>query len=139
MTNLNIELIYQILWKLLIFAGGVVATLIAEVNTGFVKEIFEERARKRTHKINVANKVLKICNEASVGNYCIPPRDVEHVFSVMTDLGGIDVDMGRLMVEVVSYWIILSKTKHQIRIEVDEKRIKLVTWANMIRAGKVRS
>lgn len=141
MTNPSADFIYQIFWKLLIFLGGVVATLIYELKTGFVKEIFEERTRKRTHKINVANKVLKICNEASVGNYCVPPRDVEHVFSIMTDLDGVDEDMGKSMNEIVSYWMILSATKHQIRTaaEVSERNIQLVTWGNAIRAGKVRN
>jgi hypothetical protein len=60
---------------------------------GFSKEFFDERARKKKHKLNVAQHVLQICNEGFTMHYIESPRDIEHVNSVINNLKGIDEDV----------------------------------------------
>jgi hypothetical protein len=115
---------------------------------GFSKEFFAERARKKRHKINVANEVHRLVNEASTGNFTVVPRDAEHTNAVMTDLDGVDEEMGKVITVFVARWYQIANmdtqglqriesTKHlmELRKEVEEKRVILIEWSTKVRAG----
>ena len=142
----TLETVIQTIQPYVIGAIGGAGSLFL---TGFVKELFEERARKAEHKRNVAIQVHKICNEASTGNFKRPARDDEHVNSVMTDLDGIDEEMGVVMNRLVASWRLntdpkkldfhypLESEKDHIERnrQIETDRNILVAWANKIRAG----
>lgn len=100
---------------------------------GFAKELFDERARKRKHKQNVVREVHILINEASTNRYSERPRSVEHVNSVLSDVDGIDKEIGVVMRKFVELW-------RKPKIEVDdivtvsdeiEKNEKILTaWVN---------
>ncbi len=121
--------------------GGMVTIFV----TGFFKEFFDERARITQHKRNVARHVLKICIEASTNNFKIAPREMEDIYSVLTDLEGIDKKMSVEMEKFVSSWglIIEHSKSHGAAFlkenldRVEKKRKILVAWANKIRAGNL--
>lgn len=115
---------------------------------GFAKEFFDERARRFKHKLHVSRHVLGICNEASTGNFRKPPRDMEHVNGTLTNLDGIDTEIGAVMNSFVNLWGRLveqseeleqnkDKSKFYIEMlnEIEKKRKILVIWANKIRVG----
>jgi hypothetical protein len=129
--------------------GGILGAL-GTIGTGFVKEFFDERARRAKHKRNVAREVHALCIEASTGNFRTPARDHEHVNSTMTDLDGVDRKMGVALNRFVTLWgLIIYETQKDKRNaskedyayfkglldEVQEKRKILVGWANKMRAG----
>lgn len=118
--------------------------------SGYVREYFDERARKAKHKRNVAREVHQLVNEANTGNFRIPARSQEHVNSVLTDLDGVDRHMGKTLNRFVALWGLLvpelQKDKAKERKEeydylmgmlheVEEKRKILAEWANRIRVG----
>lgn len=129
--------------------GGLFGFLGA-FSSGLIGEIFGERARQNRHKINVAREVHKLCIEASVSSFCDKPRDIEHVYSVLTDLDGIDEEKGEVLNKLVSLWQLIAfaqqRTKRVTKElrqdqdermkEIEEKRKILVNWANKIRVGK---
>jgi hypothetical protein len=129
----------------IIGTGGIVTLLWK----GFLKEFFDERKRIAKHKLNVARHVLKVCNEASTGNFKRPPRDIEHIHSVLTDVEGFNSDMEKTMTSFISLWqhvVHLSENRLKRAVnekdftktlrDVEKKRKILVGWANKIRAGK---
>jgi hypothetical protein len=126
---------------------GVLGTFV----TGFVKEFFDERRRISKHKLEVARQVLRICNEASTCNFKSPPRDIEHINSVLTDIEGIDSAQEKILTSFVSRWQIINinaqtgnnglnklKTEDFVTMinDNEESRKELVSWANTIRVGK---
>lgn len=127
---------------------GAIFGSIGTFLTGFAKEIFDERARKKKHKLDIARQVLKICNEASTNNFKQPPRSIEHVYSVLTDLEGINKKMSIEMEKFVSSWQIMTnpndipfsdKGKYfpDELNRAEEKRKTLIEWANKIRTGNL--
>lgn len=143
-----IEFIKTIIGQFPGFIFGVAATLFITAGTGFIKEFFDERARKRKHELEVARHVLGICNEASTGNFREPPREMEHINSTLTDLEGINEEMSVKMTEFVSSWRTFSRERSNGDLSPDnvkfakgeldraEKNRKiLITWANKIRVG----
>jgi hypothetical protein len=142
------EFITTILGQLPGFIFGVAATLLVAVGTGFIKEFFDERARKKKHKLEVARHVLRICNEASTGNFRHAPREMEDINSTLTDLEGVDKEMETIMNSFVNLWGRLVEAsgkagqgeagqRHFIEMsnDIEEKRKALITWANRIRVG----
>lgn len=135
--------------KLTPYIIGAILGIAGTFVTGFAKEFFDERARRFKHKLEVARHVLRVCNEASTGNFRKTPRDMEHVNSVLTNLDGIDAEMGVVMNSFVSLWGRLVEQsgmaeqdevgrRHYVEMlsEVEQKRKILVAWANRIRVGK---
>lgn len=123
---------------------GVVGVYLA----GFVKEFFDERARKAKHKRDIASQVIHICNEASTGNFKKTPRNIENIHNVLTDLEGIDNKMCESMDKFVSEWQIFAKGQNFRLVSndrdkfindglesIEEYRRELINWANTIRAG----
>src|ERR1035437_2175144 len=76
--------------------GGVI-TLFA---SGFLKEFFDERARRSRHKREVARHVFRICIEASTNSFIVEPRNMEDIYSSLTDLEGLDKKMAVNMNEL---------------------------------------
>ena len=142
MNPFLIDMLFTTLPPYIIGAAiGVLGTFV----TGFAKEFFYERARRKKHKLEIARQVLKICNEASTGNYLYLPRDMEHVNSVLTDLEGINKSMSVEMEEFISSWrsirpvgdVFMAAIFEQKQLDrADEKRKILIAWANKIRTGK---
>lgn len=145
-----IQLIFQwikALWPFAIGVFGFIGGIAVIFLTGFSKEFFDERNRRAKHKLNVAIEVHKICNEASSGNFKIAPRKSEHVNSVLTDLDGVDNEIGKIMNSFVSKWRIIVDRYNQTNQddtaaaihlvdmlnEIELKRKLLVDWANKIR------
>jgi hypothetical protein len=124
--------------------GGVI-TLFA---SGFLKEFFDERDRKAKHKRNVARHVLQICIEASTNSFIVKPREMEDIYSALTDLEGINKEMALNMDQFVSSWQFISRIQKLDSLRgdkklfkehfdrVEEKRKILVDWANKIRVGE---
>lgn len=142
------EVINTIIGQLPGFIFGVAATLLVAVGTGFIKEYFDERARKKKHKLEVARHVLRICNEASTNNFRKAPREMEDVNSTLTDLEGIDEEMSTKMAEMVSSWSTFSRERSKGDLSPDDvkfakdqldraenNRMILIAWANKIRNG----
>lgn len=146
---MNIQQIRQFLSSAQPYIIGAIGGIISLFASGFLKEFFDERKRKAKHKRDVARQVLKICNEASTGNFKCAPRDIEHINSVLTDVEGVDKKMVLTMTSLISLWgrIIEHSEKsnqsnasegHYVEMlrDVEEKRKVIITWANKIRAGR---
>lgn len=132
--------IFSVLTGALSFLGGIIFVFV----TGFSREFFDERARRAKHKLNVARHVLKVCTEASTGNFKTPPRDIEHIHSVLNDLDGVNKELGEDLNNLVNLWGRIvelssddknSKFVIEMLRKVEEKRKKLVDWANRTRSG----
>lgn len=132
---------------LMIFFGG----FGSAIGTGLVKERFDERARLKRHKLEVARHVLRICNEASMGNFKTKSKNLSMVYGTMNDLEGIEPDLGKILNRFVSLWDRIAEAS-AARIDGNEKEIKyylgmtdeievsrqtLVSWANNVRLGKI--
>lgn len=78
-----------------------VATKFAD---GYVKEHFDNRKRLAEHKRKIAEEVLIICNEASTSSFQTPPRNIEHIHKILTEVELIDRQMETAMNEFVSSW-----------------------------------
>lgn len=139
----SFEQIISTIITLVIGAGGGIGGIFV---TGFSREYFEERERKAKHKRNVARSVLKICNEASASTFKNPPRDNEHVISVLTDLEGIDRFIAEEMTSFINLWRRRSEIKNVISLEdnhfaielkndAENKRKHIIAWANKITSG----
>lgn len=141
--------IEQIFSKILPYIIGAIGGIVSLLASGFLKEYFDERTRIAKHKRNVTRQVLKICNEASTGNFRRSPRDIEHINSILTDLEGIDKKMEIIMNGFVNLWErIIEHSKKtgqeetgrkyyaEMLNDIEEKRKKLTFWANKIRVGK---
>jgi hypothetical protein len=127
---------------------GVVSTLVLLFGTGFIKEFFDERARIKKHLLSVAQDLLQICNQASTYNYKLFPRDRENVNSVLTNVEGIDNELGKVFNNFVNIWYLianLSQTRmgknetqdyREMLKKIDSQRSVLTTWANKFRNGK---
>lgn len=146
---MNLPQVDKILTTLLPYIIGAFFGVVGSFITGFSKEFFDERLRKAKHKRDVARQVLKICNEASTGNFRSAPRDVEYVNSVLTDLEGVDKNKSVEMEEFISSWQIFARERLRTPLNsgdvkfakeelgrADGKRKILVVWANKIRTGK---
>lgn len=131
----------------LVGAVGGIGTMFL---TGFTREFFNERERKHRHKIEVAREVHKLCIEASTHSFKKPAKSQERVMSVLTDLDGVDIRMGKELNRFVALWGLLvpelQKDKAKERKEeydylmgmlheIEEKRKILAEWANRIRVG----
>ncbi len=129
------------------YVVGAILGVVGLFASGFLKEFFGERARKAKHKRNVARHVLKICIEASTNNFLLPPREMEDIYSAITDLEGIDKKMGAAMEKFISSWYFIKEHQRSNSNHDDAKFLKenldrvererkvLVTWANKIRTG----
>lgn len=123
------------------YIAGAIIGVVGSFGSGFVREFFDERARKLKHRRNVARQVLKICNEASTGNFLARPRDQEHIESVLTDVGGIDRNITITMNSFIKLWERTSleaqnTTQYAETLrDIKEKRQQLIHWANKIRVG----
>ncbi len=128
--------------------GGILLGVIGSFGSGFVKEFFDERARKAQHKREVARHVLQICNEASTCSYRHSPRDVEKINSTLTNLEGFDHKACVTMEKFSSSWQCFARehskgkmTPEDVRFakeqldDAEEARKILVPWANKIRIG----
>jgi hypothetical protein len=148
-TKMNLSQITQVVGTLQPYIIGILGGVSSQIAGGYFKEHFAERERRLKHKINVANQVLKICNEASTGNFKHVPRDTEHVNSVLTDLEGIDQNMETVMNNFVNLWRKITEDSANSARSEDSKRDLiemnhnmekdrkiLVAWANKIRFRK---
>lgn len=134
----------------LVFIGGLASGFFGAFITGLVGEIFGERARQNRHKIDVAREVHKLCTEASTYHFQHLPRDMERIFSVVTDVDGINKDMGKVLNRFVTLWQLLAKRRpatreyshdensnyQEMSDEIEKKRKILVKWSSGIRRGK---
>jgi len=130
------------------YAVGAIGGVLTLFASGFLKEIFDERARQAEHKRNIARHVLKICIEASTNSFIVKPREMEDIYSALTDLEGIDKEMALNMDQFVSSWQFISRIQKLDSLRGDKKLFKehfdrvekkrkiLVAWANKIRVGK---
>jgi len=132
------------------FIAGIISALIIAMATGFIKEFFDERTRKKKHRLEVARQIIKICNEAETNFYGQPPRDIEHINSVTIDTLGIDKKVGTQMKEFIDMWIGVNsfikehppntvpnvEKRDRIVKEITIRKEILVDWANKIRIGK---
>lgn len=147
--RMNMPPVTQILSTLLPYAIGAVGGIVGAFASGFLKEFFDERARRSRHKRDVARQVLIICNEASTENFRRAARNIEYVNSVMTDLDGVNEKMGAHMNSFINLWgriLDASQKKNQQEVEqkyfiemlseIEDKRKLLIAWANKIRVGK---
>lgn len=139
----------HILQIILPYLTGVISGVILTIASGFSKEIFDERARKAKHKINVAREVHNIVVEARAGKYKIPPRDLEHIHSVIIDLGGIDETQEEMLAVFANYWSDYAKGKmvymdgvyplaplSDVKGELRARASSLIWWEREIRVGK---
>ena len=145
---IDILQITQILNKLFPYIIGAIGGIASLYASGYCKEYFDERARIAKHKREVARQVLQICNEASTSNFKLLPRDIEHVNSVLTNVEGINSNMEAIMNRFISLWQLIAqisqshlgkeetKDLREMLKEVEEKRKRLVDWANSIRIGR---
>lgn len=128
------------------FIAAPIGYILGQFLPGFSKEFFDERARRKRHKIEVAIQVHKICNEASTGNYKLTPRSQEHVNSILTDLAGISEEMENEMLTFINLWRLIrdfnteansvegKKYYMELNMKIEPKRKKLTSWANKIRS-----
>lgn len=127
-------------------AIGGILTLFA---SGFFKSFFDESARQATHKREVARHILKICIEASTNSFISKPRDMEDIYSALTDLEGLDKQIMKHMENFVTSWQFISVKNNNTRLKnaddkkffqehysgIEKERKILVKWANEIRVG----
>jgi hypothetical protein len=114
---------------------------------GFSKEFFDKRARKEKHKLNVAQHVFQICNEADTNSFRVLPKDIEHINSVKKNVKALDEKVGNTMTEFISSWYTFARgRKNESRAEdirfldrehkqAETRMMKLLEWANKIRIG----
>ncbi len=142
---MDLTLIYKILQFIFPYLVGVVSGIGGMYFSGLLNEHFKEKARVAEHKRNVAKHVLKICNEASTKNFNKQPREIEDINSALTDLDGIDLEMGKVFNNFVTDWGLISGEKvrtysdfddkeylAELRNDVEKKRKTLVDWAAKI-------
>jgi len=128
---------------------GLIIGWVTAVLLGLNKIIFSEMKRVARHRLNVAIEVHKIVNEASSSGYKILPRGPEHVNITITDLDGVDSEMGVIFNSFVNLWNRIGEqfgdknkgveqTKNYIEMtnQEDVYRVKLTNWTNKIRSGK---
>jgi hypothetical protein len=127
--------------------GGLVG-YIGSIWYGFVDRLYKDHDRKKAHKLNVARHVLDVCEEGSLRNFEVAPKDIKKVRRTITDVEGFDKEMGKVLKDLVGGWLIYSfKITHtgrefedlEMRIstgrELEANRKKLQEWANKIRNG----
>lgn len=151
MVQINIDntVIISIISILSSIGGGLVV-FFGKFGEGWINSYFEKIERKAKHKRNVAREVHKLCIEASTGNYRIPPRNREHVNSVLVDVESVDNRISLVMDSFISLWRELvdqlKKDRQydgqaeyeyvkELLNKVEAKRKILVAWENKLRAG----
>lgn len=90
----------------------------------YIKEFFDNRKRKAEHKRTIAEEVLKICNEASTNSFRIPPREMEHVNKILTEVELIDKQMETKMNEFVSSWNSFASRRNAGHISPEEVKFQ---------------
>lgn len=90
--------------SLVIGVMGFILGVLTKFADGYIKEHFDSRKRKAEYKRTIAEEVLKICNEASTNSFRIPPRDMEHINKILTEVELIDKQMETAMNEFISSW-----------------------------------
>lgn len=143
MDNISLNAIFGVGGTVL----GIVGTITTKFFGGYIERFNKEQERKAKQKLNVAIEVHKICNEASTSNLRVAPRDIEHVNTVMTDVGGVDEEIGEAMNSFVNLWVLVcsgekrwidkekAKNLIEMRSEVEKYREILIKWASKIRTG----
>lgn len=94
---------------ILLVVGGVLG-FFGNFLGGFSKEFFDERARKKRHKIDVARAFQKIVTEASTNGFEMLPGDIEAVYNVLDDVKGVDAAVGEKSNIFVGNWQVLAQT-----------------------------
>lgn len=120
--------------------GGIILTILTKFADGWIQEIYKERERKAKHKINIAREVHAVCNEALTYRYQHRPRDMEHINHVISDVEGVDKEMGKLFEKFISDWVEgaingngVEGIENPSETRADEKREILEEWANKFR------
>jgi hypothetical protein len=126
---------------ILLVVGGVLG-FFGNFLGGFSNEFFDERARKKRHKIDVARAFQKIVAEASTNGFKVLPRDMEDVHSVLDDVKGVDAAVGENANIFVGNWQVIAHThadSGNYRDELQETRDlrdELTEWCNKVKNGK---
>jgi hypothetical protein len=121
--------------------GGVLG-FFGNFLSGFSKEFFDERARKKRHKIDVARAFQKIVTEASTNGFNMLPRDMEHVHSVLDDVKGVDAAVDEKANIFVGNWQVIAHThtdggnNRDVIQETRDLRDELTEWCNKVKNGK---
>ena len=124
-----------------IFVGGAIGFFVNFLG-GFSKEFFDERARKKRHKIDVARAFQKIVTEASTNGFKVLPREMEHVHSVLDDVKGVGAVVGEKANIFVGNWQVIAHTHvdggnyKDLLQETRDLRDELTEWCNKIKNGK---
>lgn len=104
---------------------------------GFSKEYFDERKRIKTHKREVARKVLDICTVDIDKFFGVRPN-IEHILEfdkTVIDLTAIDKDMG----EKLEFCTNNMKRGGLLLVSSENLyRDELIAWANAVRVGKIK-
>lgn len=83
---------------------GFILGVLTRYADGYIKEHFDSRKRKIEHQRTIAEEVLKICNEASTNSFRVQPRNIEHIYKILTEIKLLDIQMEKTMNEFVSSW-----------------------------------
>ena len=138
----------QVVGTLLPYVIGGVVGIAGTYATGFAKEFFDERARKRRHRLDVAREAHKIVNEAITTRFQSEPRDLEHAYSVAVDVRGVDKEYGDKFYNLLGNWKVFalkpdyqgksereniaSRNKHFERLI--NSAFELQSWSSRIRS-----
>ncbi len=108
--------------SLVIGVMGFILGILTKFADGYIKEHFDKRKKKTEHKQNIAEEVLKICNEASSNSFRIPPRDMEHINKILTEVELIDKQMETIMNEFISSWNLFATNRSAGNMSPDDVR-----------------
>lgn len=116
--------------------GGSILTILTKFADGWIQGYFNEKERKAKHKRNVAREVHSICNEALTTRFQYKPRNMEHINHVVSDVEGVDKEMGMVINKFIVAWHECSNMSLPIPVSVriaEKYRATLEEWANKIR------
>lgn len=110
--------------SIIIGVAGFILGVATKFADGYIKEHFDNRKRKVEHKRKIAAEVLTICNEASTNSFRTPPRDIEHIHKILTEVEFIDKHMETAMNELVSSWSSFSTRRSAGHLQPEEVKFQ---------------
>jgi hypothetical protein len=97
-------------WFLASALGAFLIKVLDVIWQNWIVEKFDRRKQLYTDKRLLADEVIKICTEASVGGFTIKPRSVERIYYIMTQVAILDPELAEAMEVMLSRWLIGQAT-----------------------------